>query len=591
MKYVNSTFIKAVLILTQLLFLLTNFSYSQWTTDTSQNTQVCGSSNSQSLPKISKTTDGGCYICWFDQRNGPYNVYLQRLNNQGYPQFAANGMLISSNPQSSSLVDWYMSTDDANNAVITFTDTRNGTSINPFAYRISPSGSFLWGANGVNLTDSPAIYQPNPKIIETSDGNFVVVWIWSSTPNRIAMQKLSPAGAKMWGNDPIFLAGTGTENFTYPDPVPSDAGSFILMWSGYSGTFLNPINYKLYTQKFSPSGTPLWSANPDTVYSLGRVNGFYVPRVYSDGNNGAIYVWQDDRNSTNIPGSYVQHISSTDVKLFPINGSAGSTNGSFYHFAPTAAYMPLTGEIYMFWDEVNYPTQSMMGIYGQKFSSNGTRLWNTNGVTFKPLDNNSMEGLATLIKDSTVVVYYNEIITGGTNDVIKCFSSDRNGNLGWGGYIKTASSILSNKLKLVETMNSSGMSMLTWSDGRNDGGDIYAQNVWINGQFGNPGGIQILSNKVPDRFSLSQNYPNPFNPSTKIKFDIPIPLAKGVRGMDVKLMIYDIIGREITTLVNQQLNPGSYSITWDASSYTSGIYFYKLIAGQYNSTKKMVLVK
>jgi hypothetical protein len=204
-----------------------------------------------------------------------------------------------------------------------------------------------------------------------------------------------------------------------------------------------------------------------------------------------------------------------------------------------------------------------------------------------------MEGLATLIKDSTVVVYYNEIITGGTNDVIKCFSSDRNGNLGWGGYIKTASSILSNKLKLVETMNSSGMSMLTWSDGRNDGGDIYAQNVWINGQFGNPGGIQILSNKVPDRFSLSQNYPNPFNPSTKIKFDIPgsIPLVKGVGGMDVKLMIYDILGREITTLVNQQLNPGTYSITWDASSYTSGIYFYKLIAGQYNSTKKMVLVK
>lgn len=584
MKYVNFTLIKAILILSQLLLFFTNFSYSQWTSDTSQNTQVCGSSNAQSLPKISKTTDGGCYISWFDQRNGPYYVYLQRLNVQGVPQFAANGLLISSNPQSSSLVDWYMTTDDANNAVITFTDTRNGTSINPFAYRISPSGSFLWGTNGVNLTDSPAVYQANPKVIETSDGNFVVVWIFGSTPNKIAMQKLSPAGAKMWGNDPIFLSGTGTENFTYPDLVPSDAGSFILMWSGYTGTFLNPQNYRLYTQKFSPSGTPVWSANPDTVYSLGRVNGFYVPRIYSDGNNGAIYAWQDDRNSTNIPGSYVQHISSTDVKLFPINGSAGSTNGSFYHFAPTAAYMLLTGETFMFWEEVNYPTQSMMGIYGQKFSSNGTRLWNTNGVVFKQLDNNSMEGLATLIKDSTVAVYYNEIITGGTNDVIKCFSSDRNGNMGWGGYIRTASSILSNKLKLVETMNSSGMSVMTWSDGRNDAGDIYAQNINLNGQFGNPGGIQITSNNVPDKFSLFQNYPNPFNPGTKFKIQI-------TKLSDVKVIVLDVLGREVTTLVNSQLKPGTYEVEWDGINYPSGVYFYRLTADQYTSTKKMVLVK
>lgn len=198
MKYINFILIKTLLILTQLFILLTNYSFSQWTSDTSHNTQVCGAVNSQSLPKISKTTDGGCYISWFDQRNGPYYVYLQRLNVQGVPQLAANGLLVSSNPQSSSLVDWYMTTDDANNAVITFTDTRNGTSINPFAYRISPSGGFLWGANGVTLTDSPAVFQPNPKVTETSDGNFVVVWIWSSTPNKIAMQKLSPAGAKMW---------------------------------------------------------------------------------------------------------------------------------------------------------------------------------------------------------------------------------------------------------------------------------------------------------------------------------------------------------------------------------------------------------
>src|SRR5207244_10441782 len=105
-------------------------------------------SRDQATPKITKTTDGGCYIVWFDHRGGNYDVYLQRLNALGVKQFAVDGLLISSNTQSSSLVDYDIITDDSNNAVIAFTDTRNGSTINPFAYRISPAGTFLWRANG-----------------------------------------------------------------------------------------------------------------------------------------------------------------------------------------------------------------------------------------------------------------------------------------------------------------------------------------------------------------------------------------------------------------------------------------------------------
>jgi len=83
---------------------------------------------------------------------------------------------------------------------------------------------------------------------------------------------------------------------------------------------------------------------------------------------------------------------------------------------------------------------------------------------------------------------------------------------------------------------------------------------------------------------LYRNYPNPFNPSTNIKFDIP-------KSSDVKLIIYDIAGREITKLVNEMLNAGSYEVSWDASNYTSGVYFYKLISENYIDTKKMVLIK
>jgi hypothetical protein len=103
--------------------------------------------------------------------------------------------------------------------------------------------------------------------------------------------------------------------------------------------------------------------------------------------------------------------------------------------------------------------------------------------------------------------------------------------------------------------------------------------------------IQPISNEVPQSFSLSQNYPNPFNPSTKIKFDIPAPLNPPKGGTLTRIVIYDILGHEAATLVNEQLKPGSYEIKFDASGYSSGIYFYKIESGSFTETKKMILIK
>jgi hypothetical protein len=89
---------------------------------------------------------------------------------------------------------------------------------------------------------------------------------------------------------------------------------------------------------------------------------------------------------------------------------------------------------------------------------------------------------------------------------------------------------------------------------------------------------------MPSTYLLQQNYPNPFNPSTTISFSIPTSEF-------VTLKVYDVLGREIATLVNENLSAGSYSYNFDASNLTSGVYFYKLQAGKYSETKKMLLSK
>jgi hypothetical protein len=102
-------------------------------------------------------------------------------------------------------------------------------------------------------------------------------------------------------------------------------------------------------------------------------------------------------------------------------------------------------------------------------------------------------------------------------------------------------------------------------------------------------GVKNIGSEVPDRFQLKQNYPNPFNPATKIKFSIPP--SKGAGGMMTKISVFDVLGKQVATLHEGALQPGSYEVTFDGKNLPSGVYYYRLTADGYSETKAMVLVK
>ncbi len=102
-------------------------------------------------------------------------------------------------------------------------------------------------------------------------------------------------------------------------------------------------------------------------------------------------------------------------------------------------------------------------------------------------------------------------------------------------------------------------------------------------------GVVQTGSQLPDRISLFQNYPNPFNPVTKIEFSIPPAERKDLQY--VKLKIYNVSGQEIETLISENLGPGTYTANWDASSYPSGVYFYRLSVDDISITKAMILQK
>lgn len=97
-------------------------------------------------------------------------------------------------------------------------------------------------------------------------------------------------------------------------------------------------------------------------------------------------------------------------------------------------------------------------------------------------------------------------------------------------------------------------------------------------------GINPISTSVPEKFTLHQNYPNPFNPETKIKFDVP-------KSDFILLQVFDLSGKHVETLVNENLNAGTYEVNFSPKNLSSGIYFYKFYSSSYSETKRMILVK
>jgi hypothetical protein len=106
--------------------------------------------------------------------------------------------------------------------------------------------------------------------------------------------------------------------------------------------------------------------------------------------------------------------------------------------------------------------------------------------------------------------------------------------------------------------------------------------------------INLSSSGIPDRFNLEQNYPNPFNPTTNIQFSIASAQSGSASGGNRQLTIvkvYDVLGREVATLVNEVKEPGTYTVKFDGSNLASGVYFYRLLAGTYVETRKLLLLR
>jgi hypothetical protein len=218
-------------------------------------------------------------------------------------------------------------------------------------------------------------------------------------------------------------------------------------------------------------------------------------------------------------------------------------------------------------------------------SANNVARFNTQTNTWSSLGTGSQNGVNGFARALAVVG--NEVVVGGL------FTS--------------AGGVSANNVARFNTQTNTWSSLGTGSSNGVSGGigvavaalAVVGSEVVVGGNFTSAGGVSAnyvarwnsgtsrveqLSPTAPKTFLLEQNYPNPFNPSTTIRYQLPV-------ASEVKLEVYDVLGKKIATLVNERQSAGSYQVVWNASGLSSGTYFYRLQAGTFVETKKMIMVK
>ena len=361
---------------------------AEWSTDPAVNLAVGDRSGPQVQPKIVPTADGGFYVSWFDNADGGYDVYLQRLDASGNEQWAHNGILLADRSYSSTM-DYGLAVDTSGNALVAFNDDRGGTESVTVA-RVSPAGTSLWGANGVQVASSSTAFLGPPAVSGTSDGGIVVAW---SEDNNIVVQRLDGNGNAQWGAGVVLTPASGS--YFVADMKAGDSGSAILSFVTFSARHL-------MAQKLAADGSLLWGAGHVAVFDGGTLQYGNFPDFISDQAGGAVFAWYSSSPSLQCR---VQRVLANGHEAFVHNGVEVSTNSSQLRVSPSAAFVPSTEEIYVFWTEED-SFQNDNGVYGQRLDASGARMWTSSGLPVVPLGGSPIAYVTTLAFGTDAVVVW-----------------------------------------------------------------------------------------------------------------------------------------------------------------------------------------
>ncbi len=332
----------------------------------------------------------------------------------------------------------------------------------------------------------------------TSDGNVVVAW---TSDFDVMVQKLDPTGAVLWGSGLTLSPAAGS--FTAADIHAAESGTAILSFTHMTGGFPSPIH--LWAQKLAAAdGAFLWGAGHVQVYDQagGSLQIGNFPPFVPDGSGGAVFAWYTSSPSLQCR---VQRVLANGSEAFAHQGIEVSTNAAQIRVSPSAAFNPVTQEIFVGWREQN-GNQSQSGLYAQKVDALGARQWTDSGRVLVPLSGDVITDVTTLVFDDGALLSYIQSPSFG-NDPVNAIRLDGNGVPVWVPAVAELCTLPTQSSRLVGVMGSEGFAAYAWSDGDSGVGDILAANLNADGSLGYSGSVFADGFESGDTAEWSQTAP------------------------------------------------------------------------------------
>jgi hypothetical protein len=617
----------------------------QWTAD---GVALCTAVNNQQ--EIGNVSDGagGAILTWKDFRSGQFNIYARRINSAGVPQWTADGVLVCG----AAFDEVYPSTasDGAGGAIVTWNDYRSGTNYDVYAQRVNGSGVPQWTTDGVGLCTQTSD-QFEPRIVADGTGGAIVSWadLRPGNPSDVYARRVSASGVPLWTADGVLVCGAA--NGQTNTPLVSDgAGGAIVAWLDGRTLVLD-----VYARKITAAGMPTWTYDGSSLCTASDQQ--YNLVAVSDGAGGAIAAWQDNRSgivdifAQRVEGTYgywghpeptitsVADIKKDQGGRVALNWTASGRDlvdpRAIGHYSIWRAVntvpmnadgtgpAPLSdlarvgvdaeGPVYTavatpqtsyYWELVG--TQEAHGWDGYSFAAS-TRADSVAGNT-----GNEFFMVAAHYQYDDFVAFQSNVLSGHSVDNLApaaplSLIAQRIGNyvyLKWNRpnaadlrdyavYRKTSSGVTPVPINFLASANDTVL-----TDASAPGTALYyivtAYDVHANqgapSNEASVGATTGIGNTPPiTALTVLTNHPNPFAGATELRVGLPA-------NSDVSIDVFDVAGRRVRTKAFVRQQAGWRTIPFDGRddrgrSLASGVYFYRVSAGGKTVTNKMVIAR
>jgi hypothetical protein len=335
----------------------------QWTAN---GVAICTEAHEQFNANLVPDGAGGAIIAWLDGRAGNYQVYAQRVNAGGVPQWTPDGVAVCA--ASASVKTLAIVPDGAGGAILAWADGRSG-GFDLYAQRVNAAGVSQWSPDGVALCTA-AGEQSYPSIAPDGAGGAIVTWqdIRSGASYDIYAQSVSAAGVPQWTVDGVAVCAlTGYQQL--PVTAPDGGGGAFIAWQdGRLGS-----DYDIYVQRLNAFGAPQWSANGQPLCVVPGQQ--FFPKIIGDGGTGAIVVWEDDRFNISYD-IYAQRVDAAGVAQWTASGVALCADPGYQ--SSSVVTSDGAGGAIVSWEDNR--AGILVHIYARRVNAAGTALWTTDGV-------------------------------------------------------------------------------------------------------------------------------------------------------------------------------------------------------------------